>query len=121
MGEQVVLTLKNEGAVTHEWSVGQGLVNTGKEKGFHRDLLALLKPRVTGRAYEVERVRATAPANESAEGEAAKMLSTDVEVQPSGLAVLRFTVPASTKGTWQFGCFETGHYEAGMKGTLVID
>ncbi len=122
VGEQVVLTLKNGGAVKHEWSVGQELVNTAQQKGFHRDLLAILKPQVTGRAYELERVRATARENEkSAEGETAEMLSTDVEVEPHGVAVLRFTVPASAKGTWQFGCFETGHYEAGMKGILVID
>ncbi len=122
VGEQVVLTLKNEGTVEHEWSAGQGLVNTDQQKGFHRDLFALLKPRVTGSEYQLERVSTTAPANDmSAEGETAKYLSTELDVQPGGSAVLRFTVPASAKGTWQFGCFVTGHYESGMKGTLVIE
>ncbi len=122
VGETVVLTLKNEGTVEHEWSAGQNVVDTAEQKGYRRDLFALLKPRLTGKEYELERVSAPAPATDmSAEGETAKMLSTELDVQPGGSAVLRFTVPASAKGTWQFGCFVTGHYESGMKGTLVID
>ncbi len=122
VGEQVVLTLKNEGTVEHEWSAGQGLVSNAQQKGYHRDLIAMLKPKVTGREYDLERVSATAPASDvSAEGETAKMLSTELDVQPGGSAVLHFTVPANAKGTWQFGCFVTGHYESGMKGTLVIE
>ncbi len=122
VGETVVLTLKNEGTVEHEWLAGQNVVDTAQEKGYRRDLLTLLKPRVTGKEYELERVSAPAPANDmSAEGETVKMLSTELDVQPGGSAVLRFTVPASAKGTWQFGCFVTGHYESGMRGTLVIE
>ncbi len=122
VGETVVLTLKNEGTVEHEWSAGQNVVDTAQQKGYRRDLFTLLKPRVTGKEYELERVSAPASATDmSAEGETAKMLSTELDVQPGGSAVLRFTVPASAKGTWQFGCFVTGHYESGMKGTLVID
>ncbi len=30
-------------------------------------------------------------------------------------------VQANAKGTWGFGCFVTGHYESGTKGTLVIE
>ena len=43
------------------------------------------------------------------------------ELQPAGSTVLRFTMPARARGTWQFGCFAAGHYESGMKGTLVIE
>ncbi len=122
VGEQVVLTLKNAGTVEHEWSAGQTPVDSAQQKGYRRDLFALLKPSVTGKEYELERVSASAPASDmSSEGETAKMLSTELDVQPGGSATLRFTVPANAKGTWQFGCFVTGHYESGMKGTLVIE
>jgi uncharacterized cupredoxin-like copper-binding protein len=33
----------------------------------------------------------------------------------------RFTVPASAKGEWEMACFFSGHFETGMKGTLVIE
>lgn len=120
-GERVILTIKNEGQVEHEWVAGQGLVNTTDEKGFKTDLFALLKPRVTGREYELEKVSARPSSKDTAEGENAKRLSTEIDVEPGGSATLRFTVPASAKGQWDMGCFLPGHYESGMKGTIVID
>ncbi len=38
-----------------------------------------------------------------------------MDVQPGGSAVLRFSVPANAKGTWQFGCFVTGHDESDQR------
>ena len=49
----------------------------------------------------------------------AEMLSTELDVQAGGSVTLHFTVPGSAKGTWGFGCFVPGHYDAGMHGTLV--
>lgn len=121
VGEQVVLTIKNQGQVEHEWLAGQGVVNTSNEKGFQKDLFAILKPRVTGREYELEKVSAGPSQKDTAEGEAAKVLDTELDVEPGGVATLRFTVPASAKGQWEMGCFLPGHYESGMKGTIVIE
>lgn len=42
----------------------------------------------------------------------------EVEVGPGKSAVVQFT-PAK-KGTFEFACQITGHYEAGQKGTLVV-
>ena len=120
-GETVALTIKNEGTVEHEWSAGRNVADNTVEKGYRTDLWALLKPRVTGKAFDVEKVSATPSKSDEAEGETAKMLSTELDVQPGGSVTLRFAVPASAKGTWGFGCFVPGHYEAGMHGTLVID
>ncbi len=120
-GETVALTIKNEGSVEHEWSAGRNVVDNTTEKGYRTDLWALLKPRVTGKKFDVEKVSATPSKSDEAESETAKMLSNEVDVQPGGSVTLRFTVPANAKGTWQFGCFAAGHYESGMKGTLVID
>lgn len=121
VGERVILTIKNEGQVEHEWVAGQGLVNTSEEKGFKKDLFATLKPRVTGREYELEKVSASPWQKDMAEGETAKRLSTEVDVEPGGTATLRFTVPAGARGRWEMGCFLPGHYESGMKGTIVIE
>ncbi len=120
-GEAVALTIKNEGTVEHEWSAGKNVVDNTQEKGYRTDLWSLLKPRVTGKKFDVEKVSATPSKSDEAEGETTKMLSNEVDVQPGGAVTLRFTVPANAKGTWQFGCFAPGHYESGMKGTLVID
>jgi len=122
VGEQVVLTIKNEGQVEHEWVAGRGLANGPAERGYHTDLFAILKPKVTGRDYELEKVSTSgARRNEAAEGEAAKVLDTEVDVEAGGVATLRFTVPATAKGQWEMGCFLPGHYESGMKGTIVIE
>ncbi len=121
VGEEVELILRNEGKVAHEWAAGQDILSSLTEKGFHKDLVALLKPRVTGRSYDLEKVSTSVNASkEAAEGETGKMISTEVDVQPGGVATLRFKVPASAKGEWQMACFLVGHYESGMKGTLVI-
>lgn len=118
-GEEVALTIKNAGTVEHEWAAGREVVNSDTEKGYRKDLLALLKPTLTGREYELEKVSATGK-DEEGEGETVKMLSTEVDVEPGGVATLHFKVPASGKGEWQMGCFVPGHYEAGMKGQLII-
>ncbi|MDQ7820875.1 MAG: cupredoxin domain-containing protein [Armatimonadota bacterium] len=42
----------------------------------------------------------------------------EVEVQPNRTATVVFT--PTKKGTFEIGCHVEGHYEAGMKGTLVV-
>lgn len=113
-GEEVELTIRNEGQVSHDWMAGSGLVNTTEEKGFRKDLVALLKPTETGRQYAMERVGLASKAD------SIKRISGGDEIEPGGQVTLRFTVPATAKGEWQMGCLMTGHYESGMKGTLVI-
>lgn len=114
VGETVELTLKNAGQVAHDWMVGDGLVNTPDEKGFQKDLLVLLKPEEHGRKFTPERVGVASKAD------SIKRISTGVEIEPGGEVTLRFTVPAAAKGTWNMDCVLTGHYESGMKGTIVV-
>jgi uncharacterized cupredoxin-like copper-binding protein len=121
VGERVELRIKNIGATEHEWQAGRGLVNTASRQGFHTDLLALLKPRVSGRAFEAEMVSTARNSGaEWSEGENGQRLNDEVDVQPGGEVTLRFTVPASAKGRWEMGCLLPGHWQAGMHGTLVI-
>ncbi len=114
VGETVELTLRNAGQVAHDWMAGEGLVNTPEEKGFRKDLVALLKPEEHGRKFTAERVGVPSKAD------SIKRISTGAEIEPGGEVTLRFTVPAAAKGTWSMACVLTGHYESGMKGTIVI-
>lgn len=43
-----------------------------------------------------------------------------MEVEPGGFASVTFALPADRRGEWEIGCFVPGHYEAGMKATLVV-
>lgn len=108
------MTIRNAGQVTHDWMAGNGLVNTLEEKGFRKDLVALLKPTETGRQYTMERVGMASKAD------SIKRIRGGMEIEPGREVTLRFTVPASARGEWQMGCLLTGHYESGMQGTLVI-
>ena len=96
-GERVTLRFKNVSTVEHEFMAGrQGVPG----KGYTEDLLAVaLKDQSGGHGM----------------GGAA-----GIRVDAAKSASLTFRVPDS-KGKYEFGCFVPGHYEAGMKGTLVIE
>jgi uncharacterized cupredoxin-like copper-binding protein len=121
-GERVELVIQNRGAAVHEWSAGRGLVDIPYEKGFRTDLLAILKPRVSGQGYDLEQLMTTnLDTKEGVEGETVTRLSQEVDVEPGGQVVLDFTVPQDAKGMWQMGCFLPGQYESGTYGALLID
>ena len=120
-GEKVELIVRNRGEAEHEWSVGRGLIDTPYEKGFRTDLLAILQPRLSGRGYEVAKLMTTnLDTPEGIEGETPTRLGQEVDLQPGGQAVLRFTVPRQAKGRWEMGCFLPGQYESGMYGSILI-
>lgn len=120
-GERVELVIENRGAVEHEWSAGRGLVDLPYEKGFRTDLLAILKPRVSGRGYDLEQLMTTnLDTKESVEGETVRRLSREVDVAPGGRVVLDFTVPRAARGRWRMGCFLPGQYESGMYGVIEV-
>jgi uncharacterized cupredoxin-like copper-binding protein len=121
-GERVELVIENRGAVEHEWSIGRGLVDNPYEKGFRRDLLAILKPRVSGQGYERESLMTTNLDTQVVpEREMVTPLSQEVDVEPGGQVVLDFAVPLDAKGMWRMGCFVRGEYESGRYGALLID
>ncbi len=114
VGEVVDLTLRNAGQVSHDWMAGSDIVNSQEEKGFRKDLVALLKPTEAGRKFAAERPGAPS------KPDSIKRISRGFEIEPGGEVTLRFTVPATAKGDWQMACVLTGHYESGMKGTVEI-
>ncbi len=115
VGEEVELTIRNEGKSTHEWLVGSGLVKEPDGKGFQKDRFALLKPAKIGRQYSPEW------AGLGSTAEPIPRISSGVRVESGGEVTLRFVVPASARGEWQMGCLLSAHYETGMKGMLRIE
>ena len=121
-GERVELVIQNRGAVEYEWSAGRGLIDIPYEMGFRTDLLAVLKPRVSGQGYDLERLMTTnLDTEEGVEGETVNRVSQEVDVEPGGQVVLDFTVPQDAKGMWRMGCFLPGQYESGMYGAILIE
>lgn len=121
-GEQVALTIRNEGKAEHEWSAGREAILTADEKGYRQDLFDLLKPTATGRGFETEPA-GTPPgvSEEQVEAETIPRISSEVDVAPGGEVTLQFRVPATARGNWEMGSFVPGDYESGMNGTIVID
>ena len=115
VGEEVELTIQNPGRSTHEWLVGSGLLKQPDGKGFQKDLFSLLDPSRDGRRYSLER------GGLASKAESIPRISSGLRLEPGGEVTLHFTVPESARGEWQMACFFSGHYEKGMKGTLVIE
>ena len=46
---------------------------------------------------------------------------TMVTLKPDSKATLNFKVPTNRKGEWEVACFVPGHYQAAMKGKIVIN
>jgi uncharacterized cupredoxin-like copper-binding protein len=99
-GEKVTFKLKNTGVVEHDFMAGrQGTPG----KGYALDWIATAVDRAT-------------PPHTHA-GEAA--MGEGMRVAADWMRTLTVVVPQD-KGEYEFGCFVPGHYEAGMKGKLII-
>ena len=44
-----------------------------------------------------------------------------LEIPPGSEAWLTFTFTDDQKGDWELGCFQLGHYEAGMKAPFIVE
>ncbi len=83
-GQQVTVTLKNSGTVTHDWTI--------------------MKTPISGSFTDADKAN---------EFWASPMVSAG-QTQTA-----TFTAP-TTPGTYQVVCTESGHFEAGMTGTLTV-
>jgi uncharacterized cupredoxin-like copper-binding protein len=102
-GERVTIELRNVGTVEHEFMAGN-LGHGGM--GYMQDLFAGVKHDVSP--------------TESLHGNRHGMPQGGAWVKPGKSTTITFTVP-DRPGTYEFGCFVVGHYEAGMKGSLTIE
>ncbi len=109
-GSSVLVTLRNDGRIVHQWSVGQTLLLGG---GYEVDLLAMMEPKIqSGTGYRLV---------ETEEAAAGGSGGVSIEVAPGAAVTLRLAVPANATGTWEMGCFVPGHYQAGMKAALRVE
>jgi uncharacterized cupredoxin-like copper-binding protein len=100
-GEVVTLVLKNKGTVPHEIMAGGGEIQHAG--GYANDLFAGTDLRVSGDMR---------PDHQHG--------GVMILVDRGRTAYATFTVPYR-RGVYELGCFEPGHYLAGMFGRLVIE
>ena len=98
-GETVTLKFTNVGALEHEFMAGRAPVPS---RGYTEDWLKRAVP---------------ALANHTHPGE--EHLGEGIRVSADWGNQVTLVVPEA-KGTYEFGCFIAGHYEAGMKGSIVV-
>jgi uncharacterized cupredoxin-like copper-binding protein len=111
-------------------TVGFHFVNKGKDK--HEFFFGRTLKTVDGKAdgYEVNLFeKVTGDVFVYANGKMVEIGGAEfeeVEVEPGAEVWIRAKFPTELKGEWQIGCFvqepdKKGHYEQGMKATLIID
>jgi len=116
-GQEVVLTILNEGKKAHELMIG---LPVGGGPGWQTDLFVRMDPQVvSGEGYELEGFEGMEEGHEEEEGDM-QMHGAEIEVEAGGEVTLRLTVPADAAGEWEMGCFLPRHYESGMRGTLIV-
>ncbi|GMQ82990.1 MAG: hypothetical protein BMS9Abin05_2461 [Rhodothermia bacterium] len=126
-GQAVKLVLENVGLVPHEFMAGRDVASD--ESAFNEDLFAGVD--VEGSmdmdmdmedmnhegVDEVPERGEEAAENGHGDDDHGTMLLLEGKAAGS----MRFTLPESKRGTWAIGCFLPGHYQAGMKGILIIE
>ncbi len=120
-GEEVVLTIINEGDEEHELMIG---LPVGGGPEWETDLFARMAPEViSGEEYHLEGFEGMEEGeHEEEEGheEGAMAHGAEVEVEARGEVTLRLHIPEDAVGEWEIACYLTNHYESGMKGTLIV-
>jgi plastocyanin len=115
-GQEVRLTLVNQGKETHELMIGRELkTENGRPAGFHQNFFEgiTVKAERGGKAIDVRELM------EEEEEEHGFMVVLEPGSEP---VTLIFTVPADKAGEWQMGCFENdgAHWDLGMQGKWIV-
>jgi uncharacterized cupredoxin-like copper-binding protein len=135
-GHRVKVELINKGKLEHEFMVGRG-VEEGDESKSHMEMEMPNEHEGENGHHEgthnphsemskrfekdfFEGIEVVAQTGNGAEFMKVPGHGTMVRLKPESRATIAFTVPADHKGEWQMGCFVPGHYEANMKGEIII-
>ena len=104
-GETIKLVVRNTGALEHEFMIGRNLSQHGGAMAYGHDFMRGMRmdTHITGGTFGTE--------------EHGEMM----RISPGGTGQITMTVPVDRKGEWEMGCFLPGHYEAGMKGPVIVD
>lgn len=143
-GQEVKIELVNEGKIEHEFMVGRGVktekdVNnthhhkmheseekeTSESEHKHQNHLGThgLHPGMSA-TFEndfFEGIDISVKTENGAEFMRVPGHGTMVTLKPDSKAILNFKVPTNRKGEWEVACFVPGHYEADMKGKVIIN
>lgn len=112
VGQQVTLNLVNNGQLQHEIMFGREvMMMNNRPAGYQTDMFE-----AGGVTPEVH--QEMMPMEEEEEAHVGFMVVLPV----GGTATLTFTVTEGMVGEWEMGCFEQDgvHYDAGMKGTVMV-
>lgn len=114
-GQEITLTIVNDGMVEHELMIGHPF---GGGPEWESDLFARMAPEVmSGDGYVLEGMEGM----EEEEGEEMHgHEAAAIELESGAEVTLHLAIPADAVGEWELGCFLPQHYEAGMKGTLIV-
>ncbi len=110
-GKTVGLHIVNDGQIEHEVLFGRGglvFADDGAPEGFNIPLFEDVPADVF--VYMPEKVEV---GTDGGLGE--------LEMEAGGELWVRANFPDAVKGEWEIACFVPGHYEAGMKATLIIE
>ena len=148
-GRPVTLVIRNAGKVPHEFMAGREVEGNEFRQDLFADLHVNIEPAEQGAAGHGDHgdtgghdphadAAEHAEADEHAAGhdhEAAHDAPDDgghahaaghehgtmVEAAAGETFLMTFTLPEDRRGEWATGCFLSGHYEAGMHGTLIVE
>lgn len=116
VGQEVEITLVNNGLLAHEIMFGRTVMMMNKRpSGFQTDMFeaAGTEPEVSMMGAEMM--------DEHAEEEVHQGFMVALP-KGEGQAVMKFKVEPQMVGEWEIGCFEQDgvHYDASMKGVLTV-
>lgn len=118
VGQEVTLEMVNLGLISHELMIGQEVSRlNNRPSGYQKDLfeIAQVEPVLVGGSTAGEH---------ASDGHGSDHSGSFMVVLPEkgDEANLTFVVTEKMVGEWELGCFEQDgvHYDAGMKGTLVV-
>jgi uncharacterized cupredoxin-like copper-binding protein len=112
-GQEVTLNLVNKGQLEHELMIGRDtMMMDNRPSGYQVDFFE--------NAGVEPMVMTEAEMHMEEEGHQGFMVGLP---NPGDQATLTFTVTPDMAGEWEIGCFEQDgvHYDAGMKGTLIVN
>ena len=118
VGQEVTLEMVNLGLISHELMIGQEVSRlNNRPNGYQKDLfeIAQVEPVLVG---------GSTAGDHATDGHGSDHSGSFMVVLPEkgDKASLTFVVTEKMVGEWDMGCFEQDgvHYDAGMKGSLVI-
>jgi uncharacterized cupredoxin-like copper-binding protein len=132
-GQEVKIELVNEGKIEHEFMVGRGVKTEQGEHEMHEAMHNASEYEHSEGMHEMhgemskrfeknffDGIDVVAQTKNGAEFMRVPGHGTMVGLKPQGKATLTFKVPTDRKGEWMMACFMPGHYEAMMKGKVIV-